>query len=329
MRIDVKQASELLRQQDNILILAHENPDGDTLGCAYALCRALHNLNKKARVACADKTPHIFDFIPRGVEVQDFEEQFIVSVDIADMSLLGDEEYAAQYRERIDLCVDHHGSNSMTAKYICMEEEPEAAACAETVLLIIRELGAPIDEIIARCIYVGITTDTGCFRYSNTTSRSLRMAADMVDVGLNTGKINKLTFETRTKTYTALETLALSSMKMFFDGKCAVIKITQDMYEKSGSDESETHPITAIPRQIEGVLVGAAIKETKDGATYKISVRTNAPANAANICAKMGGGGHRRAAGCALKGRTLEEVYETLINAIGEELEQALKETGE
>lgn len=328
MRIDVKAAADLLKQHDKILILAHENPDGDTLGCAYALCRALHLLGKQSRVACADKTPHIFDYIPRGVEIQEFEEEFIVSVDVASLSLLGDEEYAAQYSDRINLCIDHHGSNSMAAEYICMEE-PEAAACAETVLLIIRELGAEIDEIIARCIYVGITTDTGCFRYSNTTSRSLRMAADMVDVGLNTGRINKLTFETRTKTYTALETLALSSMRMFFEGKCAIIQITRDMYGTSGSDESETHPITAIPRQIEGVLVGATIKEAKDGSTYKISVRTNAPANAATICAKMGGGGHKRAAGCALKGRTLEQVYETLVGAIGEELAEALKEAGE
>ncbi len=321
MRVDVKKAAEILLSQNNILILTHSNPDGDTLGCGYALCRALHILGKKARVECADKIPHIFDFIPDGVEVQEFKEDFIVAVDIADITLLGDEEYRNLYRSRIDLCIDHHSSNCLEASYTCLEAEPEAAACTETVLLIINEMKVPPDEIIARSIYVGITTDTGCFRYANTTSRSLRMAADMVDVGINISVINKLTFETRTKTYTALETLAMSSMQTYFDGKCAIIMITQKMYEESGSDESETHPITAIPRQIEGVYVGATIKECKDGKTYKISVRTNAPANAADICAKMGGGGHRRAAGCSLD-CPIDEVYETLIRFIGEELEK-------
>lgn len=325
MRIDIKKAAELLKEQDNILILSHENPDGDTLGCAYALCHALHKLGKKARLACTDKTPNMFEFVPKGIEIQDFKEEFIVTVDVADIVLLGNEDFVDQYRGRIDLCIDHHSSNVMFAKYTCIEE-PSAAACTETVLLVIREMGVEIDEIIARCIYVGIATDTGCFRYSNTTARSLRMAADMMDAGLETKKINKLIFETRTKTYTALETLAMATMQLHYDGKCAVIIISQDMYEESGSDESETHPLTGIPRQIEGVLVGATIKEAKDRSTYKISVRTNAPANASRICAKMGGGGHRRAAGCAVKNTAIEQVYEILLKAIEEELEESLNE---
>lgn len=321
MRIDFPFAARLLQEADRILILCHRSPDGDTLGCAYALCRALQGLGKSARIAVEDPIPHSFDYMEDAIDEQEFEPSFIVAVDIATFELVGSEAYRARFEGKIDLCIDHHSSNSDFAAYTLLETEPEAAAAAETVLLLLYEMGATVDSAVAECIYTGLSTDTGCFRYSNTTSRTLRMAADMMDKQIPFDLVNKRMFETRTATYNALETLALSSMEMFFDGKCAMITITQEMYRQSGSDESEAHPLKAIPRQIEGVLVGVTLKEDKDG-TYRASVRTDPPANACRICADFGGGGHIRAAGCNVPGSTPEEAKRRLLESIRAELER-------
>lgn len=320
MRIDFPAVAALLKEHDNILILCHKSPDGDTLGCAYALCRGLQKMGKKAKIGVEGVIPHSFDYMDDNIEIQEFDEEFIVAVDVASLELLGSAEYREKYSGKIDLCIDHHGSNTDYARYTLLESEPEAAAACETVLLVLYELGVEIDSSIAECIYTGLSTDTGCFRYSNTTSRTLRMAADMVDKNIPFELVNKRMFETRTKTYNTLETLALSSMEMFFDGKCAVISITQDMYRQSGSDESESHPLKAIPRQIEGVLVGVTLKEDADG-TYRASVRTDHPVNACSICARLGGGGHKRASGCDVPGKNIEEAKEAILESIKTELE--------
>ena len=111
----------------------------------------------------------------------------------------------------------------------------------------------------------------------------------------------------------------MNSMKTYFDGKCAVIVITQDMYRKTGATEADTHGVAALPRQIEGVLAGVVIKEKSDG-TYKISMRSNEPVSAAKICEALGGGGHRLAAGCDLSGG-LGEVVNTVLNVVKEEID--------
>lgn len=292
MKIDVSGAVALIGQQSEFLILSHEHPDGDTLGCAFALMQALKILGKKRAFRCADEVPKDFSFMTAGVQSDEVKTPFIIAVDVADLKLLG--ESAAEYEEKIDLCIDHHMSNTLFAKKTLFE--PKAAA-SETVLELIRALGVPIDSVIATCIYTGVSTDTGCFRYQNTTPQSLRTAAEMMEKGADTVLINKLMFETKTKTFLALELLARNTLEYHFDGRCALLTITQEMYRKSGSNEHECYPITALPRQIEGVLVGAVIKEKKNG-SFGISVRTDGGVDASAICALLGGGGHKGAAGC-------------------------------
>ena len=195
--------------------------------------------------------------------------------------------------------------------------ENKAAAC-EIVLNVIEELGVKIDRKIADCLYVGIATDTGCFRYTNTTDNTHFCAAKLIKLGADNGEINRLLFETKTKTYAALEKLALSGLEMHFDGKCALMCVTEKMFNESGSDETECDGISALPRQIEGVLVGVTVREKTEN-EYKISVRTNAPVDACEICSKLGGGGHVRASGCTVHG-TLEEVKKIILGTVKESL---------
>ena len=142
----------------------------------------------------------------------------------------------------------------------------------------------------------------------------MRMAADMMDAGINAGKLNRILFETKSKSYAALEAMALATLTKHFSEKCAIMHITLEMHEKSGTDETEIHALASLPRQIEGVLVGATIKEAEPG-RYKVSIRTNPPVNASEICQIFGGGGHKRAAGCEIHG-TLSEVKKQLLDAI-------------
>lgn len=314
MRINTVHAAELLLEKDNILILTHDHPDGDTLGSGFALCRGLRSIGKKARVICPDKIPDSYAFMWQDLSEQRFEPDFIIAVDIADAVLLGND-FESKYKGRIGLSMDHHGSNNLEADYILLESD--AAASAEIIFDVLCELGVKLDAPMADCIYTGLSTDTGCFRYSNTTARSHRLAAALIDAGASTGDINQVFFETKTRVYAALERLALDSMQMYFDDRCSIITVTQEMFRISGATDSECDRISALPRQIEGVKVGVTLRETKDG-NFKASIRTNGPVNAAALAAKLGGGGHARAAGCRLNG-PLEKAREEILRNIADE----------
>ena len=172
---------------------------------------------------------------------------------------------------------------------------------------------------IASCLFTGVATDTGCFRFSNTTVRTFEIAAKLAASGADTYNIIQVFFETKTKTYAALERLALDSLRMYCSDKCAVICVTQDMYKKSGSDESEVDRLSNLPRQIEGVLVGVTMRELKDG-NFKASVRTHGDIDASAICKRLGGGGHMGAAGCTLGG-TKQQAVNALLKEIQAEID--------
>lgn len=311
MLIDLGSAASFLKENDNFTILTHAHPDGDTLGSGIGLCLALRALGKKANVINNEEIPPKFRYLE--IEPQEFEEKTVVAVDIADVTLMGNE-LKEKYEAKVDLSLDHHGSNRLFAKLNCVDSS--AAAAAQIIFELVELLGVQITPQMANCFYTGISTDTGCFRYANVTPDTHRVAARLMECGADAAKINVKMFETKTRTYAALERLALDGMQFFYDGRCALITITREMFAESGSDENECDGIAAISRQIEGVLVGVTMRERRDG-TYKASVRTHNPVDASAICARLGGGGHPNAAGCLLPG-TREEATKLLIDTIGE-----------
>ncbi len=316
MRIDLHETAAILQNSDNILLLCHAHPDGDTLGSATALARALSAMGKKIKVDCADPIPKDFSFMFEGLSAEDFEPELTVAVDVADIKLLG-KEYEGRYQGRIELCIDHHGSNMLYADKVWLE--PESASAAEMIFLLLKELNAEITPEIASCLFTGVSTDTGCFRFSNTTVRTFEIAAELAKFGADTYNIIQVFFETKTKTYAALERLALEGMRFYCNDRCALICVTQDMYKRSGSSESETDRLANLPRQIEGVLVGVSMRELKDG-SFKASVRTHGDISAAEICKRLGGGGHVGAAGCTLYG-TKQQAINSLIKEIQAEID--------
>lgn len=314
MRIDLKTAAEKLLKKDNIVILTHSSPDGDTLGCAFALKKGLLQKGIKSAVLCSDNIPKKYSYMFEDIENSPMDEaEFVVAVDIADIILVGDE-IKKEYSGRIDMAFDHHALNRLECKELYLDSG--AAAAAEIIYDLLLLMNVTIDKGIADCLYTGISTDTGCFRYSNVTSRTHRIAAELIEAGADYANINKLMFDTKTKTYMHLEKLVTDTMEMHFDDRCLIETLTYDMYEKSGSDESETEPLAPRTRQVEGVEVGALLREKADG-TVKVSMRTNGNLDASAICSKLGGGGHPNASGCQLDG-PVESAKAKLLETIGE-----------
>ena len=307
----IKEIASILKQNNNFEILTHNYPDGDCLGCGYSLCLALRQLGKNANVITTD-TPKSLRFITDTIKNEVFLPEFIVSVDVADEKLLG--KNREKYAGKIDMCIDHHASNVVEAEYRYVDAK--AAAAGEIIYELIKELGAEITVDIANCLYTALATDTGCFRYTNTGSRTLRIAADLLDLGCDSAYINKVMFETKTKRRIELERDILDKMIFCAGDKCAMVYTTLEMVEGMGDDETEG--IASIPRRIEGVKLGITIRE-KQGGEYKISARTNGDVDACAFCAKFGGGGHIAAAGCTIKG-TLEGTIAQLKQAAEETL---------
>lgn len=307
--ITLEQVCNRLKKQDNILILAHQNPDGDTLGSCFALLYALQSMGKHARVECSDPFPLRYQFMFPDYVPEQFTEQYIVAADIADTQLFG--KNSEKYIDKVDLCIDHHPSNTFYAAETYLVAD--AAATAEVMMDVIDGLGVSLNLAMATCIYTGISTDTGCFRFSNTTAKTHRAASRVIGLGVDNAEINREMFGRKTQSRIAIEREVYNTMEYHCDNKCAVICMTQEMLQKAGADDSELEGVSAIPCQIEGVEVGVTLREKEGG--YKISLRTSRYIDASEICAQFGGGGHARASGCFIKD-TLESAKQKVLAVV-------------
>ncbi len=311
MKVTSKKAASFLRKANDILILSHQNPDGDTLGAAFALYYGLKQLGKRARIECADGIPERFRFggLP---EFESFEPQCIVAVDIAALQLLG--KGMQKYADRIDLCIDHHPTNTGYAKKLLLNSQ--AGATCEIMYELFLLMKLEITPMIANYLYMGIATDTGCFKFSNTTAQTHYAAAGLIGLGADYIRINVRFFETKSKSRILVERQALDSIRFYFQERCAMFVVSKKMIEETQADESELDGISAIPRQIEGVEIGITMREKENG-RYKVSMRSGESIDVSKICAMLGGGGHMRASGCVVEGQ-LEEAVKKVLHAVAD-----------
>lgn len=314
-KIDEKSAARLLRENDNILILTHRNPDGDTIGSGFALLHALKKLGKTVKVVCTDPFPEKYGYIAHSNDDDVGENPYVVAVDVADMELIG-AQYRAKYEHGVNLCIDHHISNKEFAENLCLRS---CSATCEIIYDVIKAMGVEIDKSVADSLYTGIATDTGCFLFSSVTARTHIIAADLIEHGADFFEINRIMFETKSLGYFKLEAAALNTVEMHCGGKCAFMTVTMDMQKQAGTKDGDFDGIAGLPRKIEGVLVAVTFRETKDG-NFKVSVRSHEPVNSSKICMNFGGGGHSRAAGCTFKKEALEKNKEKLLSIIETEL---------
>lgn len=283
-----------LQNAEDVLILTHANPDGDTLGGGFALFWGLKKLGKRVKLLNNEPISEKYRFLARGLENDAFEEKYIITVDVADKSLLG-AALEESYGDRVDLSIDHHGTNRLYAKETYVESD--SASASEIIYLLLLSLGVEFTGELADCLYTGVSTDTGCFRYSNVTPRTHRIAADLMERGANHTAIDVAMFETKDMSFLRLQQKCLEALELYFDGRVSVLNITRALLDETGCKDEDCDAIVALSRQIAGVRIGVTFKEKKDG-VFKVSVRTHEGIDASQICARFGGGGHKRAAGC-------------------------------
>lgn len=310
MTWDHRQAAQFLREHDGYLILTHRRPDGDTIGCAVALCRALRKLGKTAFVLPNEDATALFDpYWGDTLAPADFQPDTVVSTDIASESLFP--QGAEGYRGKVDLCLDHHPSNTNFARYNCVE--PDKAACGELLYRIVTEW-FPVDAATALPLYLAVSTDTGCFVYSNTTPHTHRVAAELMATGIDYAGVNKRHFRTKSYTRLQLESRMVETMDLHDGGKTAIAAISlRDMADFSATEE-DVEDIAAVVGQLAGVHTAVTIRELRPG-ECKLSVRTAADLDASKVCGLLGGGGHAAAAGCTIYG-SVADAKSAILGAI-------------
>ena len=294
--LTVQETAALLKTFDNVLILTHVRPDGDTVGCAAALCAALRALGKTAYLlpnpGLTDSTAPYF----RPYEAPaDFTPYKVVSTDIATLGLLPDN--ARLYADRIDLAIDHHPSFEHFGRENIVRSE--AAACGELMYSIVSELG-PITAEIALPLYVAVSTDTGGFIYGNTTSNTHAVAAALMNTGIDYQTVNKAFFRTKSRKRMQLEGAMLSSAEFYDNNRVAVLSVPMALMERFAATESDAEDLSSLGPQIEGVDCAITMRELRPD-VWKMSVRTGSRINATEVCRILGGGGHAAAAGCTVE----------------------------
>jgi len=302
------QAADWLKARDDFLIITHRRPDGDTVGSAGGLAQGLREIRKTAYVLYnPETTPRYLQFVEDYCAPDDYVPKNIIAVDIASVDLLT--KNAAKYEDAVTLCIDHHKSNTLYAQFACLEAE--RASCGEIIFDILMAITGTVSSLTADCLYVALSTDTGCFCFANTTANTLFVASMLVEAGASHKILNKQLFRTKTRSRIKIENMLVSGLEFSFDNKVCIAAITREMMETSGAHEDDVDDVAAIPGSIEGVKIGITIREMTSANDCKISVRTTPPYNAQTICERFGGGGHRLAAGSSIK-NTVDGIKEML-----------------
>lgn len=292
--ITLAEARGMLFASPRTLIYSHGHPDADTLGSALALKLALKKAGREAYVTCLDPIPQRLCFLADEPLPADFEPTLVCAVDVASYRMLGIKDDSL--RGRIDLKIDHHRTGEDYAKFNYTDEC--SAACGEIIFDL---LGEDIDTDIAEPLYAAIASDTGCFRFSNTTADTHRKAAALMELGVDVGALNHRLFESRSQGEVAALKLALDSLEYHCGGRLAIVCFTNEDKEKYGFDDDNISAHNSLTREIEGVELGITVRQKpNDPTAWKISMRSGESVDASALCGVFGGGGHVRAAGCEI-----------------------------
>ena len=296
-KLTLNETAEFLLNNDNYAILTHRRPDGDTLGSSAALCRILRKLGKSAHLIRNGEITDRFAWLHEGLTKEEAgQTDTLVTVDVASPGMLP----AAfeKYLGRIALRIDHHGSSTSFTEQELVDSA--MGACAEIIFDLLQALGQEADPAIADAIYVGTSTDTGCFRFANTTAHTFLTAAACAAAGARVYQLNQELFETNTLGRLKIQSWIVEHMDIFAEGTLAVVAIPKAVEAQLGVTEDDMDNISSFPRSISGVCMAATLRQTKEG-DVKLSVRAIPGFDATMVTGKFGGGGHRGAAGATLK----------------------------
>ncbi len=306
---------QIVSEHSSFLIVLHDKPDGDAVGSGTALALFLQKLGKTTAVLTPCAIPNRLSFIKSpdvtylegisALESSDFLYDLVVCADVASDELI--ESVRPVLKKNVGLALDHHRINTLTAEE--KHVDAEAAATGE-VLFALFSMYAMImnradifDKAVCEALYTSIASDTGCFKYGNTTEQSHDIAAKLFSVGIDAEEINRLLFDVKTPSQLAVERLALSNIQLLYEGRLAIVPIELAELTAVGATEEDTETVSQLARMVEGVQIGVLMREKRlsDGTVgYKFSVRSNVSTDVSALCAKFGGGGHQKAAGCTV-----------------------------
>lgn len=306
--------AKALQQCKTVLISAHKSPDGDALGSQLGLMLALEKLNKTVTAHNLDPVPEIYRFLPRNERIKigkpvrgRYDAYIVVDADPPRTGL-----FEQVYPSDILINIDHHITNPLEWPLTWLE--PDVSACGEMIYHLIRELGVPLDRDIALCLYTAIFTDTGSFRYSNTTPESMRIAATLLDTGVDPWLVTENVYESFAYRRLKLLGSVLAGMEQSADGRTAWVVVTDELYRQTGTSAEDTDNFVNFVRSSKGVEVAVLFRQTA-AAQYKISLRSKGRVDLSGLAQSLGGGGHRNAAGGILDG-TIEEVKKRVISEV-------------
>lgn len=332
MNETITSVSRFLLENDNFVIGIHANPDGDCFGSALGLAGALKKLGKKALIISPSEVPKRLKFLNysdiavlegrEGYDKIKDEKHTYITVDVASDHLLG--ELSDVFLSNNKYAIDHHEKNAITSQKLYLDST--ASAAGEIVYKIICELCEWTneniwDEKIASSVFGAISSDTGCFKYGNTTPDTHRIAASLMEKGADCRDINYRLFDLKSPVQIAVESLAYKNVEFYEDGRISFIYLSKEMLDSIGASASDTETVSQLGRCIEGVQIAAFMRDKGEGA-YKISVRSNNDADMSQLCASFGiGGGHKKAAGCTIFADSPEKAKEMFLEKAKDYLE--------
>ena len=293
---------DLIKANRSFLIVSHENPDCDALGSTIAMALVLRGLGKDVIMYNTDGVPEYLRFLPEWSGVADSldcitdDVEVVMLLDCADISRPGKEFENLILKKDFTLAfIDHHATNGASSEYSLVDED--AASTGVLLYGMIKRMEIPISPDVAECLFSTIVGDTGSFRYSNTSSGTFTIAAELVDCGADPEKISRFIYDNEPLRKVMLRTLAMNTLEV--TGKIAFLHVSSEMFEQTGTEKEHTEGLVSMARSIEGIEVAVFLRQ-ESALGWKVSLRSKEYVDVARIAGRYGGGGHRRAAGCVI-----------------------------
>ena len=325
--LSMDELCERLSVKCNTLIIYHVRSDADAIGSAFALRDLLYAMGVPSICACADEVPERLRFLASAQgsvvpeEGMGLDYDRVISVDSASPSQLGS--LFTKLHKYVDIMIDHHRTGSVYADHYI---DPDASATGEIIYELAKALKDKgmipyIPNRVLQCVYAAISSDTGGFRFANTTPKTHRIAAELIEAGVDAAEINHKLYESKTPKQLAAEGEAMRSLQMYFEGRVASVKMPYDVKCEMGLSEENLETLIDIPRSVSGVEVAFVVRQPEDKNIFKVSMRSSSDIDVSAICAVFGGGGHVRAAGCTIEADSIEEAEEKLLELIARKLD--------
>ena len=314
--LDVRSCAERILEIEHPLVVMHVRPDGDTVGSCAALMYIFHKLGKAPLWACSDPIPERLEFLLssyREAYRYEYDSSTVVTVDVPTKEQIGD---LYDFMPRVSLMIDHHEVGVPFADNFIISGASSAGEVVMQIVEVLVEMGKiTLDPALAYPLYAAISSDTGCFRYSNATPDTMRRGASLIEAGIDAEEINHKLFNSKSQRQIRAEGFVSEKIETKYSGRVAYATVTRRERDRLGVLMEHLETALDVVRSVEMVEISFVIKETDKG-EFKASLRSTG-ADVAAICARFGGGGHVKAAGCTIPARSIDEAARKLLRELG------------